>query len=123
MHALEQGAGERIQQDAGAKPCRTSLLGRAFPCKSIPCKSSLTKPRVKTYSVRLGWLLGKARLFGASDEESEYGSSRPDRAASWCRTPERLAESLAGACSVRLVLPSPPREARWNVCFVTRESV
>jgi hypothetical protein len=39
------------------------------------------------------------------------------------RTPERLAESLAGAGSVRLVLLSSPGEARWNVCFVTRESV
>ena len=39
------------------------------------------------------------------------------------RTSERLAESLAGAGSVRLVLLNPPGEARWNVCFVTRESV
>jgi hypothetical protein len=59
MHALEQVAGEHVQQDAGpqgAKSCRTSLPGRA-----LPCKSSLTKPLVKAYSVRLGWLLGKTR--------------------------------------------------------------
>ena len=89
MHALEQAAGEHVQQDAGpqgAKLCRTSLPGRA-----LPCKSSLTRPLVKAYSVRLGWLLGKTRLFGASDQESENGSSRPDRAASWCsRHPNRI---------------------------------
>jgi hypothetical protein len=39
------------------------------------------------------------------------------------RTPERLAESSAGAGSVRPVLLNSPGEARWNVCFVTRESV
>jgi hypothetical protein len=38
------------------------------------------------------------------------------------RTPERLAESSAGAGSVRSVLFNSPGEARWNVCFVTRES-
>jgi hypothetical protein len=38
------------------------------------------------------------------------------------RTPERLAESSAGAGSVRLALLDSPGEARWNVCFVTRES-
>jgi hypothetical protein len=39
------------------------------------------------------------------------------------RTPERLAESLAGTGSVRLMLLSLSGEARWNVCSVTRESV
>jgi hypothetical protein len=31
------------------------------------CKCSLTKPLVKEYSVRLGWLLDETRLFGAFD--------------------------------------------------------
>jgi hypothetical protein len=35
------------------------------------CKSSLTKPRVKAYSVRLGGLPGQTRLFAASDQESD----------------------------------------------------
>jgi hypothetical protein len=35
------------------------------------CKSSLTKPRVKAYSVRLGGLPGQTRLFAASEQESD----------------------------------------------------
>jgi hypothetical protein len=59
-----------------------------------PRRSCLTTPLARAYSVRLIWLLDNTRLFGALDEESENGSLR-----------------------------SLSREARWNVCFVTRESV
>ena len=77
--------------------CSTTGCGRAGTARSgglrgksrqdltsraPPSKSSLTKPPGKAYRVPPGWLLVKTRLFRASDEESENGSSRPDRAAS-----------------------------------------
>jgi hypothetical protein len=73
-HALEEAAGERVEQDAGPygiKAHRASLPGR------VPRpRSSLTTPPAKAYSVRLADLLDKTRWFGAFDKESKNGSSR-----------------------------------------------
>jgi hypothetical protein len=87
---------------------RAALPPSQFPHETS-CQADHKRPSVS--GVFLGVMEGHCKACEFCQEED----------VSW--TPERLAESLAGAGSVRLVLLSPPGEARWNVCFVTRESV